>query len=96
MTKGPEGVIASDGKNIYKAGIFKEKRHIDRTGAGDAFGSGFIAGIIRTGRVEEAIRLGTANSTSIVEKFGAKNGILTTKEFNKGRWKKFKIIKSKL
>jgi len=96
MTKGPEGVIVSDGKNIYQAGTFKEKRYIDRTGAGDAFGSGFVTGLIKTGAIEEAIRLGTANATSIVEYLGAKNGILTTKEFKHQKWQKLKISKQKL
>lgn len=97
MTKGPEGVVVSDGKYLYQAGIFKEKRYVDRTGAGDSFGSGFVAGLMRTNKIEEAIRLGSANATSIVEFFGAKNGILTKTQFLKdSRWKKFKVIKSKL
>jgi ribokinase len=97
MTKGPEGVVVSDGKNLYQAGIFKEKRHIDRTGAGDAFGSGFVAGLIRSNKIEEAIRSGTANSASIVEHWGAKNGILSKSQILKDKqWKKLKIIKSKL
>lgn len=97
MTKGPKGVVASDGENIYRAGIFKEKRHIDRTGAGDSFGSGFISGLMRTNKIEQALRLGTANSTSVVEHFGAKNGILSKSQFKKEkRWKKLKITKSKL
>ena len=47
MTDGPKGVMVSDGKKIYRAGIYKEKRVADRTGAGDSFGSGFTAGILR-------------------------------------------------
>lgn len=97
MTRGPKGVIVSDGKYIYQAGTFKEKRYIDRTGSGDAFGSGFVAGLIRTGKIEEAIRLGAANGTSIVEHLGAKSGILTRDQFERDRrWRKFKIIKTRL
>ena len=96
ITKGPRGVLVFDGKNIYQAGIFKEKKYIDRTGAGDAFGSGFVAGFMRTGKVEEAIRLGSANGTSMVEYIGAKNGILSRVDYRDKRWKKFKITKSKL
>ena len=97
MTKGPKGVIVSNGKYIFQAGTFKERRYEDRTGAGDAFGSGFVAAWIRTNKIEEAIRLGTANGTSIVEQLGAKNGILTKSEFLKDkRWKNLKITKSKL
>lgn len=46
ITKGPDGSLASDGKNKYCAGIFKEKEIVDRTGAGDAFGSGFVSGLM--------------------------------------------------
>ncbi len=47
MTDGPKGVMVSDGSKIYRAGIYKEKRVADRTGAGDSFGSGFVAGLLR-------------------------------------------------
>ncbi len=47
MTDGPKGVMVSDGQNIYRAGIYKEKRIVDRTGAGDSFGSGFVAGLFK-------------------------------------------------
>jgi sugar/nucleoside kinase (ribokinase family) len=97
MTKGPEGVVVSDGKYLYQAGTFKEKKYVDRTGAGDAFGSGFVSGLIRTDKIEEAIRLGSANGTAVVEELGAKNGLLTKSRFEKEpRWKNFKITKTKL
>jgi ribokinase len=107
MTDGPKGVKVSDGFNIYSAGVFKEKKVLDRTGAGDSFGSGFVAGLIR--RKEEcrlgmckpenikyAIRLASANATSKVEQLGAKGGLLTRKEFETStRWDHFPIdIKS--
>jgi ribokinase len=97
MTKGPKGVVVSDGKHLYQAGTFKEEKYIDRTGAGDAFGSGFVSGLMRTGKIEEAIRLGSANGTAVVEELGAKNGLLTKSRFEKeSRWKNFKITKNKL
>jgi len=97
MTRGPKGVIVSNGKEIFKAGIFKEKKHLDRTGAGDAFGSGFTAGFIRTNKIKEGIRLGSANGTSILEYLGAKNGILSKNDFLRNkRWGKLKIARTKL
>ena len=96
MTKGSKGVVVSDGKQLFSAGTFKEKEHIDRTGAGDAFGSGFVAGLIKTAKIEEAIRFGSANGTSIVEQFGAKNGILSKADFKNKRWKGLKVIKKSL
>jgi sugar/nucleoside kinase (ribokinase family) len=103
VTTGPAGVTVSDGKHIYKAGIFKEKKLVDRTGAGDAFGSGFTAGLMRRGldlsnigRAKEgdiayAIRLATANATACVERVGATEGLLTKREFENPRWKDLRI-----
>lgn len=102
MTRGPRGVFVSDGKTIWQAGIFKEKKVADRTGAGDSFGSGFVSGLIRkikqdksktlyfdNDMIEYALRLGSANATSKVEHVGAKGGLLTKKEFeNNPRWSK--------
>ncbi|TSC53592.1 MAG: putative Ribokinase [Parcubacteria group bacterium LiPW_39] len=88
MNKGKEGVAVSDGKNIYRAGI-PESGYVDRTGAGDAFGSAFVAVIIRGGTIEEAIQLGTANATSTVQQIGAKNGLL--KKGNWGPWEKVAV-----
>jgi len=105
MTKGRQGAVVSDGKYIYSAGIFKEKKYVDRTGAGDAFGSGFVSGLInqpkagppRADKIEQAIRLGSANGTAVVEELGAKNGLLTKNRYQKeARWKKFRITKIKL
>jgi sugar/nucleoside kinase (ribokinase family) len=95
MTEGKKGVLVSDGKSIYKAGIFSEQKTVDRTGAGDAFGSGFVAGLMRhSSDIEYAIRLGSANATSVVEYVGAKKGILTKNEFEKNkRWQKLNIIR---
>jgi ribokinase len=91
MSKGPEGVTVSDGKNIYRAGI-PESGYVDRTGSGDAFGSGFVSAIIRGESIENAIQLGTANATSVVQKIGAKNGILKKGEW--GEWERVVVEKS--
>lgn len=106
MTEGNKGVLISDGKNIYSAGIFKGKL-VDRNGAGDAFGSGFVAGLMHKNLksethnlkpiIEYAIRLGSANATSVIGKIGAQEGILTKKEFEKSpRWKSLKIKITKI
>lgn len=103
MTDGPNGVSVSDGFNIYKAGTFNENKLVDRTGSGDAFGSGFVAGLIhereicekglcKVDNIERAIRLGSANATSAIEYIGAKKGILTKNEFESSeRWKELNI-----
>lgn len=108
VTSGSGGVKVSDGHSLWQAGIFKNKKIIDRLGAGDAFGSGFIVGLIATGEkcekgacgvdnIKYAIRLGSANATSVVEFLGAKRGILTKEQFEKERrWQKLTITVAKL
>jgi len=88
MSKGKDGVAVSDGKSIYRAGI-PESGYVDRTGSGDAFGSGFAATIINGGSVSEAIQFGTANATGTIQKLGAKNGLLKKGEW--GPWEKVQV-----
>jgi len=76
VTDGPGGSYATDGKQIIKAGMYEDVPVRDRTGAGDAFGSGFVAKIIAGADITEAITFGSANSTSVVKTIGAKAGIL--------------------
>jgi ribokinase len=87
VTSGAEGAMVSDGRYLYKAGIFKEKKLVDRTGAGDAFGSGFVAGLILKRDINFALRLASANATSVVEKIGAEEGILKKGDLEASRWK---------
>ena len=75
MTKGPEGMVVSDGKTLYRAGV-PDSPIVERTGAGDASCSGFIAEYIRSGDIVKAIQFGTANASSVVAQYGAKAGIL--------------------
>lgn len=77
VTDGPRGSVSSDGKNVYTAGMYDDVPVVDRTGAGDAFTSGFVAALAAGKQMEEAITLASANSTSVVSKVGAKAGILT-------------------
>ncbi len=96
MTKGPKGVVVSDGKTLWRAGIYPEKKVADRTGAGDAFGSGFVAGMMRSGDIEYAVRAGSANATSKVEHPGAKAGLLYKKDLHLKRWRRLTIKKESL
>ena len=76
MTKGKNGAVVSDGKELYKAKALKTEV-VDTTGAGDAFGSGFVAEFIRSnGDIERSIQFGMANSAGCLTKVGAKNGLL--------------------
>jgi len=111
MTDAKNGVWVSDGSSVYHSGVYKERAVIDRTGAGDAFGSGFVAALIsRMGRklgdlsrlirphdIEYAIRFGTANATSKIEGIGAKYCLLTRRAFEQNpRWRNLPIIKKRI
>ena len=76
ISDGSNGVVASDGKTIVEAGIYAEVNVVDRTGAGDAFGSGFLSQWILGKSLRNSVVFASANSTSVVTKVGAKAGIL--------------------
>lgn len=76
VSDGPNGVTASDGKTIVRAGMYEDVKVVDRTGAGDAFGSGFLSRWAVGDSLKDAIIFASANSTSVVEHIGAKEGIL--------------------
>lgn len=76
ISDGPNGVMASDGQTIVRAGMYEDVPVIDRTGAGDAFGSGFLSQWAVGRSLKDSIVFASANSTSVVGKIGAKAGIL--------------------
>lgn len=76
VSDGPNGVCASDGKTIVTAGMYEDVKVVDRTGAGDAFASGFLSQWVQGKGLRESIIFASANSTSVVTQIGAKTGIL--------------------
>jgi ribokinase len=85
MTKGKDGVVASDGAYLYSASADQNKKIVDTTGAGDSFAAGFLSDYIRyEGDIEKAVQLGIANSEANLLEIGAKTGILNKdSEFNR-------------
>jgi sugar/nucleoside kinase (ribokinase family) len=75
------GGIAGDGDNMYRFGIYEDKKVKDTTGAGDAFGSGFLASLAAKHSFRQSLVFASANSTSVVSKLGANRGILSAKDF---------------
>jgi ribokinase len=75
VTKGTKGSLILKDNCLYKTGILPTQV-TDRTGAGDAFGSGFLAGLIRFKEIIPAIQLATANAAFCLKKWGAKEGLL--------------------
>ena len=76
VSDGPNGVVATDGKTVVRAGMYEDVKVIDRTGAGDAFGSGFLSQWSTGATLAHSVLFASANSTSVVTKVGAKAGIL--------------------
>lgn len=76
VSDGPKGVVATDSKTIVTAGMYEDVPVKDRTGAGDAFGSGFLSAYAQGKSLKDSIIFASANSTSVVQFIGAKEGIL--------------------
>jgi sugar/nucleoside kinase (ribokinase family) len=81
ITKGRYGANAFDGKKVYFQPVIKEKRRVDTTGVGDAFGSSFVAGLeLYRGNIKKALYLGARNTASVISQPGAQNGLLKKKD----------------
>jgi sugar/nucleoside kinase (ribokinase family) len=75
VTDGANGAFAHNEKHTWHCRT-SGSRATSSTGAGDAFGSAFTAGIMHGMTIEDALRLGTMNAESVVQQIGAKAGIL--------------------
>jgi ribokinase len=83
MTDGAQGgKVSIDGKVSFYEGV-KVKKVIDSTGAGDAFASGMVAGVLYGKTYEQAIEWGIKNATNTLKYIGAKKGLLTLGEINR-------------
>ena len=79
ITDGPQGSYATDGEHAGHCPI-ADVPVVDRTGAGDAYGSGFLAALHHGAGVPEAMRWGTLNAGGTVREVGAVSGLLTRAE----------------
>ncbi|MBN1175277.1 carbohydrate kinase family protein [Candidatus Woesearchaeota archaeon] len=80
ITDGANGSTCYHNKIIYHISPSSTVKLVETTGAGDAFASGFVAGLIQNRCVEESLKLGCVQSESVISKHGAKNKLLTLKE----------------
>lgn len=75
ITDGPRGAfVQRDGFTIMSPGSGKQA--VSQTGAGDAFGSGFVAGFMKSDDLRVALAVGMVSAQSVIAKVGAKAGIL--------------------
>lgn len=81
ITDGSKGAVASDTKAIYRMPLYPDpKPPIDRTGAGDAFASTFVAALIKGNNIAGALQWAPINSMSVVQAVGAQAGLLSEAE----------------
>jgi len=78
ITDGPKGAYASNGTSLYFMPPYPDpKAPISRTGAGDAFSTGFLCALIYGLPVHDALRWAPIESMNVVQFFGAQTGLLT-------------------
>jgi ribokinase len=80
VTNGKEGSYAMDkNHNTYYLGIIPCEV-VEKTGAGDAYTSGFISAILNGENIQEAMRWGTINSEAVIGEIGAQKGLLAKED----------------
>jgi sugar/nucleoside kinase (ribokinase family) len=78
ITDGPAGAYASDGTAQYFMPPYPDpKPPVSRTGAGDAFSTGFLCALIYGLPVHEALRWAPIESMHVVQFFGAQTGLVS-------------------
>src|SRR3989339_425431 len=81
ITDSNSGASCSDGTHVTFQSSYSDERPIaDKTGAGDAFASGFLAAIFYGKPAETALKWGVANAGSIIKEIGTTKGLLTKNE----------------
>ena len=53
---------------------------VETTGAGDAFASSFLSGLLKKNDIKFALKLAIINAESVIQYHGAKNKLLTYRE----------------
>lgn len=78
VTDGTKGAYAFDGKESYFMPPYPDpKPPYERTGAGDAFSSTFIVALAYGMDINTALKWAPINSMAVVQKVGARDGLLT-------------------
>ncbi len=75
ITDGERGSYAFDGTHVYHHNNYPVQV-VSKTGAGDAYASGFLGAVIAKKDVPTAMQWGTANAAGVIQKYGAQAGLL--------------------
>jgi ribokinase len=82
ITNGRDGSYCLDTKGEMHFREMFPGKIVERTGAGDAYASGFLAGTIHGLSVPDCMLWGSANAASVVENVGAETGLLTKEQMD--------------
>ena len=78
ITDGPHGSYASGPEGRFKMPNYPDpKPPYERTGAGDAYSSTFVAALAKGSNIEGALQWAPINAMSVVQKVGAQAGLLS-------------------
>ena len=80
ITDGPNGSWAIYENTIVRAGLYSDEPSVERTGAGDAFGSGFTLKYTQGADLKDCVHFASANANCVVMQTGAKTGIIDARE----------------
>ena len=76
ITDKDNDIKAYDGNKVYSVSPHKEIKVVERTGAGDAFASSFVSGIIKGKDIDFSLNMALINSESVITHYGARNKLL--------------------
>lgn len=80
ITDGRNGAYGFDGSQIYHCKPFSEEKATEKTGAGDAYASGFLSALSHGKPVKEAMVWGSMNAHMVMQQTGAQEGLLSQEE----------------
>lgn len=80
ITDGENGSFAVDDKRKFFSQSAVPTLIVEKTGAGDAYASGFLAAILSNLPIQTAMKWGTLNASGTMSAIGAQNGLLSKEE----------------
>jgi sugar/nucleoside kinase (ribokinase family) len=81
ISDGPNGSYASDGQNRFMMPVYPDPAPpVERTGAGDAFTSTFVAAIMKGNTIDGALQWAPISSMNVVQHVGAQAGLLSERQ----------------
>ena len=72
ITRGEDGAVAINGKEVIETGIHQNLKILDLTGAGDLFAAGFLHGYINKLSINKSLEKGTEMSSKVIQQIGAR------------------------